>query len=126
MSRAYEFEVPMGVEVNVVEYMPVAKNVADVFLRKDISTATKQEYRHDEDGESEPYEYQYQKGTEIYFQVDPTEVSKEDIESNFEKYWQRAERWVDLRNVTDKERIATLEAENTMLKQCIVELSGLL
>ncbi len=123
MSRVHEFEAPVGIEIAAVQYMPISDTVADVFMRKDITIATRTEYRVDDNGESQPNEYEYQKGLEVYYQVNPTKVTLDDIQNNFDKYWAYANRWIDVRDMTDKEHIAMLEAENARLKQCIMELS---
>lgn len=123
MSRVHEFEAPMGTEVATVQYMPISETVADVFMRKDIEIATRTDYKLDDNGENQPYEYEYQKGLEVYYQVNPTRVSLDDIQNNFDKYWAYANQWIDARNMTDKEHIAILEAENARLKQCVIELS---
>lgn len=124
MSNFYKVIAPVGTELPAVQYMPIENNKADVWLRKNVQQETVTDTAHNEDGEEITYNVVC--ADEMYFQVDSDKVSEQDIKDNFEKYWVYGEKWKNRNHMTDKEKIAELEAENASLKQCIVELSELL
>jgi len=120
MRECYKTYAPTDIKLKQILYMNVG-SYADVVLRKNITTETVEEII---DGENKSYDRQV--ADEIFFRVDPNSVSKEDIESNFDKYWAYGLQWEDLTSFTNEEIVSKLKKENAELKQCIVEISSLI
>lgn len=116
MSNICKMLMPLDNEVVPVLYK-THDGIADVWLRKNIKTETR-----NENGD----EYEVQTADEVFFQIDSAAASEQDIIDNFEKFWVYGIAWTDERNMTDAEIIAKLRTENNELKECIVELSSLI
>lgn len=116
MSNICKTAMPLDIVVVPVLYMP-HDGIADVWLRKNIKTETRIE---------NDIEYEVQTADEVFFQIDSSTTSEQNIIDNFDKYWAYGLAWIDERNMTDAEIIAKLRTENNELKECIVELSSLI
>lgn len=128
MAKSYKVSAPEGTVLEAVQYISLPDSkLADVWMRKDIQEETVTcETTSPQDGETQYVTYKEETAEELYFQVDTSKVSEEDIKANFDKYWVFGEKWRNENAITDKEKIAELQAENVELKQYIIELSGLL
>lgn len=124
MSKSYKVTAPLDIELAEVQYMPVSAHHADVWLRKNVHNETMTNSAIDESDEGASYEIQC--ADEVYFQVDAEAITEDDIRDNFAKYWFYGLCWTDNTRLTDAEKIKALESENASLKQCIIELSGLI
>lgn len=116
MSNICKTLMPLDIELVPVLYMP-HDGIADVWLRKNIKTETR-----NENGE----EYEVQTADEVFFQIDSAATSEQNIIDNFDKFWAYGIAWTDERDMTDAEIIVKLRTENNELKECIVELSSLI
>lgn len=119
MSKSYKVYAPIDVNLDAVQYMKVSDSCADVFLRKNVEKSIVNAEFED------IAEQEMNIADELYFQVDPSAVSKEDITNNFEKYWLYGEQWVDKRNLSYIEKIECLESKNAELNQCILALCAM-
>lgn len=88
--------------------------VIDVWLRKNIHRESLDETD------------KYVVADEVYFRAAIGDLTYDDIEKNFEKYWIYAQRWLDETSMTDSEIIHSLKKKNKELTECIIELCSLL
>ena len=101
-----------------VDYAILPEGKADIWLRKNIQQAEKEGR---EEGETPQTVW---KADEAYMRVTAT---KDDIEAaNFDEWWTTAEAWeytqaTAVKPQTQAERIASLEAENTALKEQLAD-----
>lgn len=119
MSESYTVVAPHDIIFDEVQYMLLPNGMVDVWLRKNIRSETRVD-------ESSNDEYIVNCADELYFQIDSSLASEQDIRDNFNKYWYIGEHWVDESKLTDAERMANLERENNMLREYIIELNSLL
>lgn len=101
-----------------VDYAILPEGKADIWLRKNIQQAEKEGCEEDETPQT------VWKADEAYMRVTAT---KDDIEAaDFEEWWATAEAWeytqaTATKPQTQAERIASLEAENTALKEQLAD-----
>lgn len=91
-----------------VQYNVRSDGTAEVWMRKNIQQTT----TADEDGENLEYTYE-----EVYFR---TTATKEEIEGNFESYWESGQGWEPDVPMTQDQKI---EALQTKLDQANAELA---
>ena len=88
----------------------------DIWLRKNMKGPLTEQ---SEEGFSDVY----YEAEEAFLRVEET-VSAEDVEAAFDSYWGKAADYdPHVPMPTDKERIAQLEEQNTMLTECLLEMS---
>lgn len=120
MSKIHKVYAPTEITLNAVQYMKVSDNCADVFLRKNIGIDIV-----NTDLEN-AVEQEMNTADELYFQVDASIISEQEITKNFQKYWVYGEQWIDERDLSEKEKIERLESQNTELNQCILALCAMI
>ncbi len=121
MANVIKIYAPIDAKLEQVKYMKVNDNHADVWLRKNISKETRESTMN-----GEAIKEEFMVADEVLFSVDASAISENDIKNNFNKYWIYAQKWIDTDRLSHEEKIALLQDENAMLKQCIFELSSTL
>lgn len=88
----------------------------DIWLRRSITGPLTEE-------SEEGFSNVFYEAEEAFLRTEES-VSAEDVEVDFDGYWERALAYdPDKPAPTDKERIAQLEAQNAMLTECLLEMS---
>lgn len=88
----------------------------DIWLRKNIKGPLTEE-------SEEGFSNAFYEAEEAFLRTEDA-VSMEDVEADFDGYWQRAAAYAPNRPTpTEKERIAQLEKQNELLTECLLEMS---
>lgn len=88
----------------------------DIWLRKNIRGPLTEQ-------SGEDFSSPFYEAEEAFLRAEGT-VSAEDVEAAFDNYWDKAAEYdPHVPMPTDKERIAQLEEQNTMLTECLLEMS---
>lgn len=116
-------------DIPAVQYIKIDEHRADVFLRKNYA----HEVEHDvvmvgdgEDVAESVVERDVVVADELFFQVDASAVTEDDVQENFQKYWLYGQQWTDMTNMTEDEKLARLRAENEALNQCFLALCDMI